>query len=424
MKETPYWWEEAPLAALPATDLPQQTDVAIIGCGYTGLSAALTLLEKGRSVVLLEEQRAGEGASSRNGGMCGDILKPTFSQLSERCGRRTAVALYSETRDALTFLKHFVSTHAIACDLAQVGRLTGVLSERQVRSIEDESALLKKEVGIDYHMVSKRDLRDEIGSDLYVGARIHPHHAGLHPAKYVAGLIRIVRERGANIHDRTRLLSYVSVGRDFELVTSRGKLRTRDLIIATNGYTGAATSWLRRRIVPVTSYMIATEVIPPATMRELFPKGRLVIDTNRLLVYYRPSPDGTRILFGGRPAYTKVSLETSARRLMDYLRQIFPALRTISVAHSWFGYIGYTFDHLPHVGTQDGVHYAAGYCGSGVVLATWLGRKAAHRLLGDSEGKSAFANLPHPTHPLYRGRPWFLPLVQAWYQLQDASVRR
>ena len=225
MKETPYWWEDAPLAAQPETELPQQADVAIIGCGYTGLSAALTLLQKGRSVVLLEEQRAGEGASSRNGGMCGDILKPTFSQLSQRCGRQTAVALYSETRDALIFLKDFVATNMIACDLAQVGRLTGIASEQQVRSIEAESALLKKEVGIDYDMVSKRDLRDEIGSDLYVGARIHPHHAGLHPAKYVAGLIRIVRERGAHIHDRTRLLSYACVGRDFELVTSRGKLR-------------------------------------------------------------------------------------------------------------------------------------------------------------------------------------------------------
>lgn len=424
MKETPYWWEDAPLAAQPATELPQQTDVAIVGCGYTGLSAALTLLEKGRSVVLLDDQRAGEGASSRNGGMCGDILKPTFSELSERYGKQTSVALYSETRDALNFLKHFVLTNAIACDFAQAGRLTGIASDHQARSIEAESALLKREVGIDYHMVSKRDLHNEIGSDLYVGARIHPHHAGLQPAKYVAELIRIVRERGAHIQDRTRLLSYVSAGRNFELVTSRGKLRTRDLIIATNGYTGAATPWLRRRIVPVTSYMIATKVIPLPTMRELFPTGRLVIDTNRLLVYYRPSPDGTRILFGGRPAYTKVNLETSARRLMEYLRQIFPVLRTSSVAHSWFGYIGYTFDHLPHVGTKDGVHYAAGYCGSGVVLATWLGRKAAYRLLGDTEGKSAFANLTHPTHPLYRGRPWFLPLVQAWYQLQDASVRR
>lgn len=424
MKETPYWWEEAPLAAQPATELPQQTDVAIVGCGYTGLSAALTLLEKDRSVVLLDELRAGEGASSRNGGMCGDILKPTFSQLLERCGRQTAVALYSETRDALGFLKYFVATGAIDCDLAPVGRLTGIASEEQVRSIEAESALLKREVGIDYHMVSKRDLRGEIGSDLYVGARIHPHHAALHPAKYVTGLIRFVRERGAQIYDQTRLLSYAAAGRNFELVTSRGKLRTRDLIIATNGYTGAATSWLRRRIVPVTSYMISTEEIPPATMRELFPKGRMVIDTNRLLVYYRPSPDGTRVLFGGRPAYTKVDPETSARRLMDYLRRIFPVLRTTSVSHSWFGYIGYTFDHLPHVGTKDGVHYAAGYCGSGVVLSTWLGRKAAYRLLGDAEGKSAFADLTHPTHPLYHGRPWFLPLVQAWYQLQDASVQR
>ncbi|TMH08574.1 MAG: FAD-binding oxidoreductase [Betaproteobacteria bacterium] len=424
MKSAPYWWEDAPLAALPAIELPTRADTVIIGAGYTGLSAALTLLRAGRSVIVIEAALAAEGASSRNGGMCGDLLKPSFTQLSARYGKQSAVALYSEVRDALVFLQEVIADNKIECDFARVGRLTGALSQQQLKGLESEAEILRKEIGTEYQIVSGPAIHDEIGSDLYVGARILPHHGGLHPAKYAAALARLVRECGGQIHEHTRLLRYERTGQEFVLTTSRGKLRARDLIVATNGYTTSATSWLRRRIVPVTSYMIATEEIPAATMRQLFPTGRMVTDTNRLLCYYRPSPDNKRILFGGRPAYTEIKPEQSAERLMQYLRRIFPVLYGTSVTHSWFGYIGYTFDHLPHLGKLDGAHYAAGYCGSGVVMATWLGRKVAYRLLGNPEGQSAFAGIRHPTHILYYGRPWFLPLVQAWYQLQDTSARR
>ncbi|HEY2969007.1 MAG TPA: FAD-dependent oxidoreductase [Casimicrobiaceae bacterium] len=121
---------------------------------------------------------------------------------------------------------------------------------------------------------------------------------------------------------------------------------------------------------------------------------------------------------------TEIGLERSADRLVQHLRRIFPVLRATRVTHSWFGYIGYTFDHLPHLGRLDGAYYAGGYCGSGVVMATWLGRKLAYRLLGSAEGRSAFADIPHPTHILYYGRPWFLPLVQAWYQVLDVAGGR
>lgn len=121
---------------------------------------------------------------------------------------------------------------------------------------------------------------------------------------------------------------------------------------------------------------------------------------------------------------TEIGLERSADRLVQHLRRIFPVLRATRVTHSWFGYIGYTFDHLPHLGRLDAAYYAGGYCGSGVVMATWLGRKLAYRLLGSAEGRSAFADIPHPTHILYYGRPWFLPLVQAWYRVLDVAGGR
>jgi glycine/D-amino acid oxidase-like deaminating enzyme len=180
---------------------------------------------------------------------------------------------------------------------------------------------------------------------------------------------------------------------------------------------------LRRRVIPVTSYMIATAPLSPNLMATLMPKGRMLTDSNRLLCYFRPSPDNTRVLFGGRPAYTDIGPKLAAARLSRYMTRIFPELHDVELSHSWFGYIGYTFDRLPHVGERDGMHYAMGYCGSGVVMSTWLGSKAAQRLLGHADGKSAFAEVSHPTSPFYYGKPWFLPFVQAWYQGADMLGR-
>src|ERR1700676_1836649 len=133
MKTTPYWWDEVPLASSPTPELPSRADVTIIGAGYTGLSAALTLLAAGRSVLILESGLAAEGASSRNGGMCGDLLKPSFGSLSARYGRETAIALYAEARDAYVFFQEFLAANNIDCDFARVGRLTGAFTERQLQ---------------------------------------------------------------------------------------------------------------------------------------------------------------------------------------------------------------------------------------------------------------------------------------------------
>jgi glycine/D-amino acid oxidase-like deaminating enzyme len=424
MQTTPYWWEGIRPILVPRAPLPRNADVLVVGSGYTGLSAALTLLKHGRSVVVIDAARVAEGASSRNGGMFGDLLKPSVSELTARLGAQMAGNLLCEVRDALVRFEAFLAEYGMRCDFQKAGRITGALSETQLAGLLRESDALRRVTGVGYDVVSKSDLASELGTDVYVGARLYRHHGGLHPAKYAAELVRCVLAAGGVLCESTAFLGHDRTPEGFAIRTSEGAIRARDLIVATNGYTGAASGALRRRLIPVTSYIIATEELPAELMARLMPRGRVVTDTNRLLVYYRPSPDRKRILFGGRPSYTEISPQESAKRLAAYLRTLFPALAGVALSHSWFGMIAYTFDRLPHVGSLDGYHYAGGYCGSGIVMTSWLGNKVAHRVLGSAEGATAFAEIPHPTHPLYRGRPWFLPFVQALYQATDLWERR
>jgi glycine/D-amino acid oxidase-like deaminating enzyme len=423
MKVQPYWWEHAPPTAVETPTLPARVDVAVIGSGYTGLSAALTLARAGRSVIVFDADTPGIGASSRNGGMLGHALKPSLNKLTRRYGETLAKALLTEAREAYDFLGRFIADESIECDYAETGAFTGIVKPAQYEALARETEQLSRTVGYEAHMVPKSEVRDEIGTDLYCGGRVTHHRAGLHPARYHAGLIARVRQAGVTVAGDSPVTKIQRNAGDFTVTTPRASLHARNVVVATNGYTGAVTQALRRRVIPVTSYMIATAPISPNLMAMLMPKGRMLSDSNRLLCYFRPSPDNTRVLFGGRPAYTDIGPQRAAERLARYMTRIFPELRDVEVTHSWSGYIAYTFDRLPHVGERDGMHYAMGYCGSGVVMSTWLGRKAALRLLEQAEGNSAFAEIPHPTLPVYHGKPWFLPLVQAWYQGADTLGR-
>jgi glycine/D-amino acid oxidase-like deaminating enzyme len=423
MKDTPYWWEHAPPTAVAAPALPARSDVAVIGGGYTGLSAALTLARAGRSVVVLEAGTPGIGASSRNGGMLGDWLKPSLATLVRRYGPQRARAIIAEAREGFDYLGRFIADEGIDCNFSNCGGFTGVTTPARYEAMARETEELSRSIGLEAEMVPKSEVRNEIGTDLYYGGRVMPRRGGLHPARYHAGLLARVRAAGVTVVGDCPVTTLERNGSGFRLTTPQASLDARDVVVATNGYTGAVTPALRRRVIPVTSYMIATAPLSPNLMATLMPKGRMLSDSNRLLCYFRPSPDNTRILFGGRPAYTDIGPELAAQRLSRYMTRIFPEMKDVEVTHSWFGYIAYTFDRLPHVGKRDGVHYAMGYCGSGVVMSTWLGRKAALQLLGDAEGNSAFSEIEHPTSPFYYGRPWFLPLVQAWYQGADMLGR-
>ncbi len=373
----------------------------------------------GRAVVVLEADAPGRGASTRNGGICGGMLRVPFGELSERHGIERAAALYREGQRALDYLAEFVQREGIACHFARVGRFTGAHTARHYETLARTAEVLRRHVGLEADMVGRTEQRREIGSDAYHGGRVLHRDAGLHPGLYHQGLLERTEEAGATVVAHTPVTGLARERTGFTVATTRGRLAARDVIVASNGYTGAATPFLRCRLVPMGSYMIATEPLGAEVMARLMPKGRMLTDTKRLLHYFRPSPDGERVLFGGRPARDEADLRTTGERLRRAMVGIYPELADARITHSWTGSVALTFDRLPHAGVHDGVHYAVGYCGSGVVMATYFGHKAALRVLGAREAASAFDGLPFPTLPFYSGRPWFVPLVGFYSRIAD-----
>ncbi|MEC7237802.1 MAG: FAD-binding oxidoreductase, partial [Pseudomonadota bacterium] len=390
--------------------------IIIVGCGFTGLSAALTLARAGKQVVVLEKGLIGEGASTRNGGITSGNIRLSATQLKRRFGAERAQQFFDEAVAARADLARFISDEKIECDFQPVGRVVGLTGQFSVDRIKRDNAAFQARYDIDPVFIEKQDMAEYTDSSIYEGGILRPDIGGIHPAKLLHEMKRLALEAGVRLFSETTVLEIRQARSDFLVLTSRGQVRAQHVISATNAYTDRAQPWLRRRLVPVISEMIATEKIGRNRVRSLMPKLTMFGESKQLGYYYRPSPDGERILLGGRRAHN--DRDRARRHLQGALATIFPALDDVNVEAHWQGFVAFPFDQLPKLVVRDGIIYPTGFCGSGTVWARWLGQKAALMILGE-DGESVFSNLPLRTMPFYTGDPWFMPLAMSYYKLRD-----
>jgi glycine/D-amino acid oxidase-like deaminating enzyme len=418
-----YWWEAAPLTDVAHKPVAPASDVVIVGAGYTGLNAAITLARAGRSVQVFDKQHPGEGASTRNGGITSGNLRPSRANLIKRFGEKRALDVIAESAAARQDLYRFIAEEKLDCDFALTGRFSGAGTEGDYDVLAREAESLHQTLGIEAHAVPRREQHAFLGTDFYRGGAVRMDIGGLHPAKFHAELLRLVIAAGAVVHGRTAVLGIRSEGDVYEVSTARGTVRARDVIVGVNGYADQSDRWLRRRLVPVRSRIIATAPLSPNLMGELMPRKMMCSETRKLHYYYRPSPDGTRILFGGRDGTIAGDPQWPTQSLHRALADIFPVLRDVEVTHSWFGNVAMNRDMIPRIFSRSGMRYACGYCGSGVVWARWAGQKAAMQVLGNGAGGSSLDFRPPRAVPLFSGKPWFMPAVFAWLSLQDKTAQ-
>jgi len=422
LSEAPYWWAGVMDTSPPRETqaLPERVDVAILGAGYTGLSAARTLAKAGASVVVLEKQTPDWGASSRNGGQVLTGMKLGPATLLARFGRERARALYQSSLDAIDFVERLVAEQQIDCGFRRAGHLAAACKPSHFEHFKHEQELLEREFGRRVRLISRSEQRSELGTDYYHGALLDERSAALQPAKYVRGLAAAAERAGASLHEQTPALRIVRESGGYRVETSRGALAAKDIFVATNGYTDAAAPLFRRRVIPVGSYIIATEPLGEERAAALLPRSRVVFDSKNFLFYFRLSDDH-RLLFGGRAQFTPAnesSTRTSAEILRRGMVEVFPELARVAVEFAWSGNVAFTMDLSPHAGRLGGLHYAMGYCAHGVGIASLLGDVMADVLLGRPD-RNPFRDLPFRAIPLYDGRPWFLPLAGLWYRLRD-----
>ncbi len=417
---TPYWWEAAPPAPSTST-LPDKAEIVVIGGGIAGLSTAIELGRSGVRALVLDREAIGWGASSRNGGALSGAgsLGRAKSNLQQAVEPKLLAEMVEEAEASFEEFEALVAREDIDCSYRRCGRFVGAHAPKALDALKRRADLLNASGRDTAEILPRARLGEELATDRYHGGMVIQRAGGLHPALYTQGLARAAMRHGATLISGIEVQGWTRTAGKILVRTSQGPVEARAVMVATNGYTGAATPWHRRRLIPVASYMIATEPLGEARVHRLMPKLRVYGDTKKILYYFRPSPDHTRILFGGRASFVDDDVRRAGARLHRFLVHLLPDLGGVRISHAWKGNVAFALDMLPHVGAQDGVHYALGCNGSGVVTMTHLGRCAARQILGGDNRPSAFSRLPFPTMPLYGGKPWFMPAIGTWYRLRD-----
>lgn len=422
MKFTSYWHDTAPAFAGGAAGPVQgHYDVAVIGAGFTGLGAARRLAMEGRSTVVLEARTVGFGASGRNGGHLNNGIAHSYLAARAEFGAEKARALYRAFDAGVDFIEQLVAEEGIDCAFRRAGKLKLASKPQHMAGIRANYEAIHAEVDPDTALLTREDLRGEVGSDAFHGAMLQKKSAMMHMGRFVAGLADAAVRHGAVIHENAPVTARQAQGKGWRLDTPNGTVTADQVLLATGAYTTEAFPWFRRRIVPVGSFLLATRPLTPDEVAATMPGNRTCVTSLNIGNYFRLSPDN-RLIFGGRARFSARSDQQSDAKSGAILRRalagIFPHLADIPVDYCWGGMVDMTQDRYPRAGQADGLWYAMGYSGHGAQIASLTGDMLAERMLGRPE-RNPFAKLPWGAVPLHTGKPWFLPLVGLYYKAKD-----
>ena len=419
-KFTPYWWDDQPQFE-NNNKLPSSADVVIVGAGYTGLSAALTLSKAGKNVIVLDSEVIGYGASTRNGGMLGSGHKVSSEEAVQKYGTEIAAQLHKEANASLAFTTNLIKENNIDCDLQICGRLrTSWLPQDQINMSKN----LKKLKVIEHfnsNMIEPKLMSESIETDLYFGGQFYQDHGAVQPRKFHYGLLNLAINAGAKVFGSRPVIQVNKISKSreptFNVLTSTSSIQCQQVLMATNGYTRSNLSrYLSRRVLPVPSFIITTGDIGKDKVQSLLPGGHCMVETRKRYCYYRATPCGRRIMLGTRAAMHAMKAEEALPTLRKMLTEIFPSLVDVEISHCWTGFTGFSFSQLPNLNSNKGIYSALGYCGNGVAMAPYLGHKAALKILNPNQRATVFEQTPLETRPYYFGKPWFLPIASAYFR--------
>ena len=396
----------------------RRADVAVVGAGYTGLSAALHLAERGADVVVLDAAEPGWGASGRNGGQVIPGLKDDPDELERKFGPETGRRMWQISGGAADFVFELIARHKISCQAQQAGWISAAPHSAAVETLRARAEQWQRR-GAPVELLDRRRVAELTGTTCYAGGMLDRRAGALHPLAYARGLARAAKEAGASIHGRSAATRLEAQAGSWRVVTPAGTVTASTVILATNAYTDDLWPGLRRTVLPVQSYQVATRPLPEEVRRRVLPGGQAVSDLRRILFYFRLDPDG-RLLMGGRGPLNDTGDPALFARLEAVAARFFPQIGVPQWEHRWSGRVALTADHLPHLHEpRPGALIGLGYNGRGVGMATVMGKLLADRALGASPAELGWPVTPIAPIPLHAWRQPVITLVLHWKRFQD-----
>ncbi|MCX5541233.1 FAD-binding oxidoreductase [Paraburkholderia sp. CNPSo 3076] len=422
MKLDSYWLDTAP-GGLLASEGPVEgrVDVAVVGGGFTGLSAALAFGRRGASVAVVDAGRMGGGASGRNGGQCNTGVAQDYAALRGQLGVERAQGCYRAYAAAVETVERLIREEGIDCDYLASGKLKLAAKPHHLEHLERAAELIRREVDPDIEIIGREQIRSEVESDSFHGGLLQKHGGQMHMGRFAVGLANAAVRRGAQLYEHAAVTSIAKESGGYRVESTRGTLRAQQVLIATGPSRHGPFAWYRRRLAPVGSFIVVTEPLPPAQLMRLLPNRRSYTTSRLMHNYFRVTPD-SRLLFGGRARFTASEQPSDARSgriLQRNLAQLFPALASVQIDYCWGGLVDITADRLPRAGQHEGVWFSMGYSGHGTQMSTHMGQVMAEVMSGNPSA-NPWRDFAWPAIPGHTGKPWFLPLVGAYYQIKDA----